>query len=102
MKTASLCAGLAFSLLVGCGSNAARAAGGGVDAIKDYLVQQVTKMDAASHDYLANAEAYQRIIDANGGDYNKAATNNGPELLALVAKMQDDYKGLHMARLRDG
>jgi hypothetical protein len=53
-------------------------------------------MDAAAHDYAVNAAAYQAIIDANGGDYNKAAINNGPELLSLVAKMQTDYKGLHM------
>ena len=68
----------------------------GPDAIKDYLVKQVTKMDAAAHDYLANAEAYDRIIQANGGDYNQAAIKNGPELLSFVAKMQTDYKGLHM------
>jgi hypothetical protein len=96
MKTTPVCAGLllAFSLFAGC--TAVRADGGGTSAIKAYLLQQVTKMDAAAHDYAANAASYQRIIDANGGDYNKAATNNGPELLLLVAKMQDDYKGLHM------
>ena len=64
--------------------------------IKAYLIQQVTKLDGAAHDYVAHATAYQQIIDANGGDYNKAAINNGPELLSLVAKMQADYKGLHM------
>jgi hypothetical protein len=53
-------------------------------------------MNAASHDYVTNAEAYSAIIDSNGGDYNKAAINNGPEILALVAKMQADYRGLHM------
>ena len=68
----------------------------GTGAIKDYLVKQVTKMDGAAHDYLANAEAYDRIILANGGDYNQAALKHGPELLSLVAKMQGDYKGLHM------
>ena len=75
-----------------------RAAGGegNVGAIKGYLLAQVNKMDAAAHDYAANAEAYQRIIDANGGDYNKAAINNGAQLLSLVARMQGDYKNLHM------
>jgi hypothetical protein len=53
-------------------------------------------MDGAAHDYVVNAQAYDRIIQANHGDYNQAALNNGPELLTLVAKMQDDYKGLHM------
>jgi hypothetical protein len=70
--------------------------GQGVSAIKGYLLTQVNKMDAAAHDYAVNAAAYEAIIDANGGDYNKAAINNGPELLSLVAKMQTDYKGLHM------
>jgi hypothetical protein len=68
----------------------------GTGAIKNYLVGQVTKMDGAAHDYVVNAQAYDRIIQANHGDYNQAALNNGPELLTLVAKMQDDYKGLHM------
>jgi hypothetical protein len=85
---------LAASALLFVPSLPLRAAGTG--AIKDYLVGQVTKMDAAAHDYVVNAEAYDRIIQANHGDYNQAAINNGPEVLALVAKMQADYKGLHM------
>ncbi|MEI9999767.1 MAG: hypothetical protein WDO13_11725 [Verrucomicrobiota bacterium] len=68
----------------------------GTAAIKSYLVGQVTKMDAAAHDYVANAEAYSAIIDAHHGDYNAAAIAQGPQLLALVARMQVDYKGLHM------
>jgi hypothetical protein len=96
MKTTPVCAGLVLALSLFCGGHAARAEESGVGAIKDYLLQQVTKMDAAAHDYAANAAAYQQIIAANGGDYNQAAINNGPPLLALVAKMQDDYKGLHM------
>lgn len=68
----------------------------GPAAIKSYLVTQVTKMDGAAHDYVKNAEAYNNIIEANHGDYNQAALKNGPELLTLIAKMQGDYKGLHM------
>jgi hypothetical protein len=96
MKTTSVrtCLLSAFSLFIGC--TAVRADGGGTTVIKAYLIQQVTKLDGAAHDYVAHATAYQQIIDANGGDYNKAAINNGPELLSLVAKMQADYKGLHM------
>jgi hypothetical protein len=96
MKSTPVCAALAFALSLFCGGNLVRAEGGGVGAIKDYLLQQVTKMDASAHDYAVNAAAYQKIIDANGGDYDKAASNNGPELLSLVAKMQNDYRGLHM------
>ncbi len=68
----------------------------GVGAIKGYLLTQVTKMNAAAHDYVTNAEAYSQIIDANSGDYNKAALSQGPALLSLVAKMQADYRNLHM------
>ena len=87
---------LAASLILLFPHPARAEAGNGVGGIKGYLLAQVTKMDAASHDYVANAQAYAQIIAANGGDYNKAAINNGPELLSLVAKMQADYKNLHM------
>lgn len=80
----------------GQGSNSAAARSDGLSPIKSYLIQQVTKLDAAAHDFLAHAEAYQKIIDANGGDYDKAAIASGPELLSLVKKMQGDYLGLHM------
>ena len=68
----------------------------GTGAIKDYLVGQVTEMDAAAHDFVVNAETYNQIIQASHGDYNEAAMTHGPELLSLVSKMQGDYKGLHM------
>ena len=64
--------------------------------IKSFLVAQVAKLDAAAHDFQTNAEAYQKILDANGGDYNKAALASGPEVLSLVKKMQGDYLNLHM------
>ena len=67
-----------------------------VAAIKGYLQSQVGKMDAAAHSYVEHATAYQAIIDKNGGDYNKAAINDGPAVLDLIAKMQADYKNLHM------
>jgi hypothetical protein len=71
-------------------------AGAQLAAIKSYLVTQVTKLDAAAHDFEVNAEAYQKIVDANGGNYEKAAVANGAEMLALVKKMQGDYLNLHM------
>ncbi len=77
-------------------SPALGAPGPQLGAIKTYLVAQVTKLDAAAHDFQGNAEAYQKLIDANGGDYNKAALSSGPQLLALVKKMQGDYLNLHM------
>jgi len=73
----------------------AHAEGADLAAIKSYLVTKVTAMDKASHDYLANAEAYDKIVQANGGDYNKAVLSNGDALLGLVAKMQGDYRIIH-------
>ncbi len=64
--------------------------------VKSYLLAQATKLDNAAHDFSANADAYEKLIDANGGDYNKAALTNGPAVLALVKKMQVDYLNLHM------
>lgn len=66
-----------------------------LDAIKSYLVTKVTAMDKASHDYVANSAAYEKIIQANGGDYNKAALTESEALLKLVAKMQGDYRAIH-------
>jgi hypothetical protein len=94
-KAVALTPLLAWGLLMSTPS-LSQAENTGVNAIKGYLLQQVNKMDAASHDYVTNAEAYSKIIDDNGGDYNKAAINNGAQLLSLIAKMQTDYRGLHM------
>jgi hypothetical protein len=63
--------------------------------IKGYLVFKLERMDAAAHDYLANANAYQAIIDKYAGDYDRAAIEQGPELLQLITKMQDDYRVYH-------
>jgi hypothetical protein len=63
--------------------------------IKGYLVGKVQFMNTAASDFVKNASAYQAIIDGTGGDYNKAAMERGPEILKLVAKMQDDYRGFH-------
>ena len=52
-------------------------------------------MDKAAHDFATHAAAYEKLIKANGGDYNKAVQANGDELLALVATMQDDYRAIH-------
>jgi hypothetical protein len=63
--------------------------------IKDYLVYKLERMDAAAHDYVANANAYQAIIDKFAGDYDRAAIEQGPALLQIITKMQDDYRVYH-------
>jgi hypothetical protein len=67
----------------------------GLGAIKSYLVGKVTGMTKAAHSYVAHAQAYDKIIQENHGDYNAAALQSGGELAGLVAKMQDDYKEIH-------
>jgi hypothetical protein len=95
-STAFLCLNLTLGLLATTSLLSRASDDNGVNVIKGYLVTQVTKMDAAAHDYVTNAAAYDQIIKANGEDYNKAAINNGPGLLSLIGKMQADYKNLHM------
>jgi hypothetical protein len=62
MNETSAYAGLALALSLFCGANVARADGEGVGAIKGHLLQQVTKMDAAAHDYAANAGPRQAFV----------------------------------------
>ena len=47
---------------------AVRAEGGGVAEVKSYLTGKAARMDGAAHDYVKNAEQYQKIVDASGGD----------------------------------
>src|SRR6478609_7656789 len=79
------------------GTHLGTAAEGGdpMAQIKGFLLSKLERMDAASHDFVTNAAAYQAIIDKAGGDYDRAAFEEGPELLKLIAKMQDDYRVYH-------
>jgi hypothetical protein len=95
-RRASLAAGIAFAAANAFCPAAHSDSGTQLGNVKSYLLTQVTKLDSSAHDFQANAEAYQKIIDANAGDYSKAALANGPQILALVKKMQADYLGLHM------
>jgi hypothetical protein len=74
---------------------AAEMTGDPMAQIKGFLVFKLQRMDAAAHDYVANADAYQAIIDKWAGDYDRAAIGQGPELLQLITKMQDDYRVYH-------
>lgn len=67
----------------------------GLGVIKSYLLGKVAKMDAASHDFVTNAAAYEKIVQASGEDYSKAALSNGEQLTALIAKMQGNYRVIH-------
>lgn len=69
--------------------------GGGPAAIKSYLVAKLQRMDGAAHEFVTNAAAYQKIIDDCAGDYNRAATERGPDLEGLIVKMQGNYRVYH-------
>jgi hypothetical protein len=85
-----------FSIFAGAHfAAAAETTGDPMAQIKGFLVYKLQRMDAAAHDYVANANAYQAIIDKWAGDYDRAAIGQGPELLQLITKMQDDYRVYH-------
>jgi hypothetical protein len=83
-----------LSILGGAHFAAAAETGDPMAQIKGFLLFKLERMDAAAHDYVANAKAYQAIIDKWAGDYDRAALEQGPELLQLITKMQDDYRVL--------
>ena len=94
-----VCSNLLVSALCGvafAGSAASvRAEGGGVAEIKSYLTGKVNRMDGAAHDFVKNADDYQKLVDASGGDYNRVAIEHGSEALALVTRMQGDFRIYH-------
>jgi hypothetical protein len=63
--------------------------------VKGYLTSKLKQMCAAAHDFVRNGAAYEKIIEASGSDYNRAAMENGPEILQLITKMQDDFRIYH-------
>ncbi len=77
------------------GATSARAEGGGTAEIKSYLTGKLSRMDGAAHDFVKNAADYETLVNACGGDYNRVATEHGPDALGLVRKMQDDFKIYH-------
>lgn len=90
--------GLTLLAFLAC-TLSSRGAGAGepqLGAVKSYLVAQVAIVDGAARDFQSNAESYQKLVDAHGGDYSKAALAEGPALLGLVKKMQGNYLNLHM------
>ena len=75
--------------------SAVRADGGGVAEVKSYLTGKLHKMTGAAHDYVKNAEQYQKLLDASGGDYDRFATEHTAEVQGLVVKMQGDFRVMH-------
>ena len=67
----------------------------GLAAIKSYLVEKVTTMDGAAHDFVANSQAYAEILKANGGNYDQAMLKDGEAVCGLITKMRADYGIFH-------
>jgi hypothetical protein len=62
--------------------------------VKGYLLGTLTKMEQASDEFLANAIAYQKLVDANGGDSTKAFAQSPDEVMRLVAALRENYKAM--------
>src|SRR6267143_1141643 len=62
--------------------------------VKGYLLGALTKMEQASEEFLANAIAYQKLVDANGGDPVKAFAQSPDEVTRLVAALRENYKAM--------
>jgi hypothetical protein len=66
----------------------------GSNDVKGYLLATLTKMEQASDEFLANALAYQKLVDANGGDPAKAFAQSPDEVLRLVTALRENYKAM--------
>jgi hypothetical protein len=95
MKNILMVIGLFIAALFSAHAETAADDSQSLNVVKNYLVENLQKMDAAAHDFVTNAAAYQTIIDAAGGDYDKAAMEHGVELGEFVKKMQADFGRYH-------
>src|SRR4051812_20221094 len=62
--------------------------------VKGYLLGALGKMEQASEEFLANAIAWQELIDANGGDPVKAFAQSPAEVTRLVGALRENYKAM--------
>jgi hypothetical protein len=66
----------------------------GSNDVKGYLLGELAKMEQAADEFLANATAYQKLVDANGGDPTKAFAQSPDEVTRLVAALRENYKAM--------
>jgi hypothetical protein len=62
--------------------------------VKGYLLGALTKIEQASEEFLANAVAWQKLVDANGGDPVKAFAQSPDEVIRLVTALRENYKAM--------
>lgn len=65
-----------------------------VAGVKTYLLNTLAGVTRAADEFAGNAANYGKMITGHSGDYAAAAAADGPELRALVAKMQENYKAM--------
>jgi hypothetical protein len=66
----------------------------GSNDVKSYLLGALTKMEQAADEFVANAAAYQKLIEANGGDPAKAFAQAPDEITRLVEALRENYKAM--------
>jgi hypothetical protein len=62
--------------------------------VKGYLLEALGRIEQASEEFLANAIAWQKLVDANGGDPVKAFAQSPDEVMRLVAALRENYKAM--------
>jgi len=62
--------------------------------VKGYLLEALAKVEQASGEFLANATAWQKLVDANGGDPVKAFAQSPDEVTRLVTALRENYKAM--------
>jgi hypothetical protein len=66
----------------------------GSNDVKGYLLGALTKMEQASDEFLANAIAYQKLVDTNGSDPANAFAQSPDQMMRLVAALRENYKAM--------
>jgi len=93
----AVCA-LAPALIAGCGDDdetttesAAATDTEDLTAVKDYLVDHATDLDAQVDLLATNAEEYYALAEETGFDYDKLMKENGDEVQALLEESQEAF-----------
>lgn len=85
---------LAIVIVAGLAASTSVRAASDVSGVKQFLVETVEKMKAASEDFVAAADEYNRKIASHDGDPRAAYRAESGTVLALVKRMQEDYKAI--------
>ena len=62
--------------------------------VKGYLLENLSQMENAANHFVEDANAYQRLADANGGDPVRAFQASAAEMQRLVSALREEYKAM--------